>query len=810
MTNGNFHSFDECREVRRKTTELIVTKFDELSVVEVQRLVRWVLPNDPEMDQEVWDDIATKLRKRWDSKLDDASKDQVGHLLLTVLQQRIGVEPWLDFLRTRWKAAPKDYAKQYAQALYNGLTSQRWTAKFQAESFSMLPHISENQAPNLRLIQFADNLLDWSNTMERSRYGVLNEDIEHSEELTRIELARKKRAHRKMTRLGLAEFLKKSTGDANKDFQPWLNAERLYREIQVGTSIAKTQPECWQHLEAASVAKKKGSPLNVVTHLSPEIALRDRFLGMLLYLNTRPSAKQPHIKRLLAYLVEQGRDVENPQPWQNYEFKVLVALDRVEAIKARLQAWIGLTNPMNQWRLALGYVHAELGELDDAIRQFEFLESIDELKPTEYEALSKWYMIKDRRADHDRALIASFATTPEYVLQNKIQQHTNLWNRGGKNVPSELDREVLLMFNALFKKSSYPQNYNYMLQRLYQATRDFRVLEVLPDAVVGHTKVKVYPFLQTLTRVTNEVRDEATADSILARINLRRPEIKSTTDHRALDLLEMMIERRCSEVLNQPGTHGEKALAAMQRAFKREWSNGEPRLMSDLLRSLGRITQRPLAAEQVRELQVLMGREKEGAFDRLHIAHNLAQCQNFYGRTDTAIDLLRAEIAVYEDANGRMPSSLNYVLSTYITYLESKRHYVRGENDLNQRLKESKVSTQKTWLKQRLYQLYQHAMSNNGQVSFAAGKAIFNPLLDRLEAELDHENSNHRYQMINRMCQVYQAAKHGRIEGRQARLTTFAFKRLPKVMVRQTNYYNSIVQQVARTVQDVVSPMSAL
>ena len=48
-----------------------------------------------------------------------------------------------------------------------------------------------------------------------------------------------------------------------------------------------------------------------------------------------------------------------------------------------------------------------------------------------------------------------------------------------------------------------------------------------------------------------------------------------------------------SGLVNQPGPHREKALAALQRAFKQAWSPGEPRRMAELLSGLGAIT-RPL------------------------------------------------------------------------------------------------------------------------------------------------------------------------------------------------------------------------
>ena len=66
------------------------------------------------------------------------------------------------------------------------------------------------------------------------------------------------------------------------------------------------------------------------------------------------------------------------------------------------------------------------------------------------------------------------------------------------------------------------------------------------------------------SRVLDEVRDEATADELVKRIAEVRPSAKTAVDQRALDLLELLVERRAAELQNQPGPHADKALAALR------------------------------------------------------------------------------------------------------------------------------------------------------------------------------------------------------------------------------------------------------
>src|SRR6185503_10409851 len=189
---------------------------------------------------------------------------------------------------------------------------------------------------------------------------------------------------------------------------------------------------------------------------------------------------------------------------------------------------------------------------------------------------------------------------PEQVMNSMFWGLRNRWLRTDLPLPSKLDDNTLLAMRALFAKSSNPENYFWQLRELYAACRDFRLLDMLPDAVLGRSPQHIYGFLQGMREsVLGEVRNEATADEILARIKKLREGKLTNTDERALDLMEALVERRASEVLNQPKPHVDACLAAMKRAFARKWSEGEPTLMAGFLRNLGTLPHQPLIDEQI-------------------------------------------------------------------------------------------------------------------------------------------------------------------------------------------------------------------
>ncbi len=364
--------------------------------------------------------------------------------------------------------------------------------------------------------------------------------------------------------------------------------------------------------------------------------LQHRCLVTLMNLAARKGAKAGLAERVLAYLEAGDKaDAEDPL-WKAMQYEFLVALDRPKDLAKRLQAWIAAGDADNGWRLTLGYLEAETGQIPAAIRLFEAVRAADELRGADYRTLADWYMAVNRRDAYDRARIDTYKVIDEYQLSQWLYAKLQPWQRSSDQQPPprELDVEVLFAFTALFEKASQPQNYLYQLQQFYAATRDFRLLAGLGDAVLGHTAGQVYPFLQGMSGVLGEVRDEATADSIVERIVAARPRAKTEVDRRALDLLEMLVERRAAEIQNQPGPHVERALTAMRRAWKREWSAGEPRLIAELLASLGHIAQQPLADEQVAELESLHREAQRGTADRLKIGTCLAQTYWAYSRFD--------------------------------------------------------------------------------------------------------------------------------------------------------------------------------
>jgi predicted Zn-dependent protease len=811
MGNWRFQQTDACRAARTKMLQILRDDLDTLPANTVQSLVNRILPNDPAIEVQQWRQLANRLTKRWANESDPDVKHQLAAPAVQIMSRFLTADEHIAFLRRQLEDAPAKYRGMYANQLFDALLNQPWSSEYEDELFALLPQQSSALGGGESLRDHVVALHRLTDRMLQARYDARMANIEHAEDLTRTELREKQQEAQRLAREGYAARLDQAVPQLPAELAPWLRAERLYVDMLLGRHLNKVAEQCWEVIgtKPATIEATDDQFADLL-----QAVLRHRHLTMLTNLAARRGADAALVDRLLAYLDAgiAGADSDAEQfAWRIFKYRLLIALDRPKLLEQVLRAWIRPEEADNYWRRALGYLMAEQGRIKESIELFERIEADDELSPDDYRVLAGWHMAADARDKHERALIESFKAMEEWRLGNWLNRKLQPWRRHEGALPSELDKDVLRVFAALFEKSAHPQNYTWQLEQFYRASRDFRLLAGLADAVVGHTAGQVYPFLGSMRSTLNEVRDEATADSMVEHLAKVRSRAKSTVDHRALDLLELLVERRSSEVINQPGPHVERALVAMQRAFKREWSDGEPRLMADFLAGFGQISQKPLADEQVRQLEVLHDEAEKGTTDRLHIAYAVAQAYWSYNRYAEAIDLLTAALSERRAAcDGVLPTTANGPLGTLISYLESRAHHARGEQLLFEELEHPANRQQTFWLTQRLYQLYESAISREGDVSLGRGAMLYRAVEQKIQDEMKTDDHNHRYNLVSRLCGIYRTARDKKIAGVADDLRAFAFDRLPEVLGRQTNNYQSIVSTVAQTLRDLASPRDGL
>ena len=482
-----------------------------------------------------------------------------------------------------------------------------------------------------------------------------------------------------------------------------------------------------------------------------------------------------------------------------------------------MREWIREDEYPATWQLTLGRVVAEQGKIDEAIQLFESVQRDQKaLSPADFAALSKWYLATDRQDDYRNARIEIFMASPEWQISNWINQQRQPSYRTDVSLPTELDKNVLFAFQALFKKSNQPGNYTRQLRDFYTACRDFRLLKMVADSVVGRTPQQVYHFLGSMdSNLLDELRNEATADEIMQRLVEVRATAKSPIDKRACDLLEAMIERKSSQVLNQPGPHINAAVAALKRAFEHEWADGEIVQMAAFLDGLGRMKHASLNDERIRQLRALLKMTESGTDKNLSVAWSLAHALYFSDKglnaeRNESISVMEVAIRNFEQANpAGWPSRVNTQTAGYIDLFKRMRRYARAEGILQTQLKHPVNPTQADWLRQQLNSVYVGALEHDGQVILGGGDLYAN-LLKHLLDQADSPQHQYQSAVFSSLSTFFRIAHKKRIKTADDDLRTFAYEQFPKFLRADANRYRNDVNNLKQTLRDVLGPKDAL
>ncbi|MFO1491099.1 MAG: VIT domain-containing protein [Kiritimatiellia bacterium] len=800
-----FRQTDACRALSREFAETLLQHMDQLDPQQISQHIAWIQQGEPAVEADAWLKIAAGVEARWGAEKEPQLRRQLGQTLTSMLQtQGLSTEN-LAFLRRQRSEASEDYRPACSRQLFEALLRQPWSEAGEGELFFLLGLMTDtNQTAEVRLSDDIRALHQITDRMLDARRTSLLDEVKHKENLSRTELQALAGEVLRKARAGYAGRLGREAGRHRDALSLWIAAERVHLDAQLGKNAKGIAGECWEVVGAEPAVGDK-APGRF------EEALRLRHLGILEYLATRPKADPALLERLSAWYDRAVTADSENGGWKWAKYRVLLLANRPDEMETSLRAWIRPADADNTWRLMLGYLLAEQNRIPEAIQQWEEIRKAGELGPADYRTLADWYMVRNQKEAHEAALIDGLMVADEHQLNNWLYQERGKWNNGLEGMPATFDPQIVRVFTALFRKSAQPQQHLSLLREFYQKTREFRLLQCLPEGVTGQSAQRVYPFVGQMQQVLNEILEEATCDTVSAQIAVVRKRSAAPVDQRALDLLEVQVRRRAAELRNQPGPHVDAALAALQRAFKGEWADGERRLMAELLAALGTIKQEPLANEVLRELSVLHDGEKPGTFDRLKIAHCLAQALWNHTRGDEAISELEAALNEFRAASGDiLPQSASETLELFIGYLENKGHYMRGEKVLLAEQAAAATEQQKNWASLRLYVLYNRALQADGEVAPGKGQELYQAVEDQILGELETNDQNHRVQLVYQLCEFYRTAHKRKLTGVADNIKAFAHERIPGVLTRQTTNQSDIISRVADALREVAGALEGL
>lgn len=853
ITDWRFQDCDESDRLRQLAFERLHAQAAMLDPHQAAQLAAWAMPDTRRRPAELWRPIITVLRQRWDAlAVDDPTFDRLGRLLrelyqhidpgqaslflLEQIQRLVQTEPLPESVRP--------LLDRYRQELFQFLLNDPWklstTLKSRPqdqpaaleiaqedEAFALLYQLAAHQGEGDRLQQRVESLQLFVERAIGQRERLLIERHQltgQPENMTRTELAQKQAELRRAALLAISDRLKAAITDDS--FGRWLHIEQLWLDVSINRQLPAVLRDAWTLLgddPAAGVVNQLAARND--KELTPEqqeverqttmrhvleARLKWRALATIARLSVRRDATEAEQQRLLTYL-EKGIAAggERSSAWKQQLVRMLIALDRPEQLAQKLRDWIrtGPAEEAAQWQLILARLLAERGTLDEPIALLLSLEKQSQLTPQDYAQLAAWALAVGNESLHRRAQLERWKAEGEYQLHGLLSHFTQQWSNLRRALTEDDLEPALLILDALLTKSSTPESYTATLAQLFAVSQDFRLLKALPDAMTGRTPQQVYDFASSLnSSVLNEVRNEAAADSILERIQELRQSADgrdesgrrlTAVDQRALDLLEALVERRSSEVLNQPEAHRAKCVAALQRAFQRDWAPGEIPQMARFLTRLGDVPEL-IAEESLRELKALHALTVPASDERLEVSHHLAGVLT--GRVKSsreALLILEADfIASAQAARYHWRGQFEEPLDRYLSLLREENRWSEAEAVLERFLAASPLPEHREQLRHRQERLWLHAFRSEVRVKPGDGPELYRFLLKHLTQRADTDDPQVQQQSFDLIGELFSAAAQKTIVTLSLDVRAWCFQQFPQLMRAA---HPSLTQQIDHT-----------
>ncbi len=825
LQNGQFASSDEMRKVSLALKARLLAEADKLPPRQLTYLVEHVRISRNLVSDEEWKKIAATIQSRWEKEKNERRREILDQILRNI-HQETDAESRIAYLRLRVKLADDESRPEKQRQLFDELLNQSWTPELEAETLVLVEKLGSGETADSRLLEQLSHLHRWTDQMQVLRTALLESKIEKREQMTRQDLAAKRKENLKLVQSELSNRLVAAAKDRKDDLGRWLLMESQFLDIGAEHGLPKVTQSAWRLLEEnlASQAAYDKTRRNLDELEQEEIealALRDklhiaaqsRLVSTLVHLAAQTTARPQDAERVfrlcderIAQLGKQQDDQQAPPSldWRKVKYNLLVALNRPKDLAAQLVQWSAADTADRRWQKALAYLNAELGKLDEAIKVFEGLESAGELSAEDFRALATWYQTTKQDAKNAQAKLAMFKVMDEDTLQQMLTSHAES--------ATEVTPDDLLAYQAYFSKASNPHVGLPAVEKHYRSTHDFRLLAGLADAVIGHTSGQVYGFLGQVDSVLDEIHDEATVDQLAKRIGEVRAKTKTPVDLRALDLLELLVERRGAQLQNQAGPHLAAAVAALKRAEKREWSTGEGVEFAQLMAAISFTEQPAIAQEQLRIISTFHAATQQGSLDRLRIADLMSVVHWRHGRKDQGIDILSAACDEYRAARqGKSTLEMRPYLYSLLNRLQEVGQYARAERLVGEEMAKAATPQDDYQLRLRLFELYTSALYYSGDTSPGKDQALFTGAQQQLLTLLaESKDQRQRLDYVHRLCSLFSSADHRKLAAAKTDLAQFVAKSFPDLAQRQVVNYRNMVSTLGGTVRNVLGPRDAL
>jgi predicted Zn-dependent protease len=759
---------------------------------------------------------AEKLKSRWAALIGAKEKHDMGEFTLHVISRRMDSVTFIAFQEQRLREEAPQYHLGIKGALYAHLLQQEKTEANEAAILALFPQLdapelSKHQTAVAQLQRFEHLVQLFFQSREQKAHAA----IKDKEKLDRVkqqeaQAAATKQAHRELVaRLTRPDFTRLEL------IAPWLAVETIYHRHKSGEEPTAIAAATWTAYDAVPKTKSKLTYATITTHDELEQVqlegmyqqLSARHLTVLTYLATLPKAKQPEASvKLKTHLAAKLKAEPTSPFWRGAWSRLLIALDQPKELEAALREWIADAGADQQYCLQLAYLQAERGRLKEAIDLIEKVKAEDELTPGDYAALNNWLLAVDEKSRHRQAQAQQFAASSEQALYSALQRTQALVTMPGQNAQPPLPEETFLIIPELLRKSASPSHYFSIIQTLYEATKDFRLLAGLADGTTGHTPGQVYEMLTQWYRFIHTLQEEATLDELSKRLLELRQAATVDSDRRAFDLLLAFLHRKASTQINQPGEHAKLAVECLQRAMTHTWQREEPAAMAALLTQLRTEDHAAWKEQLTATFNKLMKLTPAGSPERCSVAYHYAQSH------PQPFEFLQQQITEVQRAypDGLLPEYSRFIVNQYLSMSQSREKTT--EDFVQKELqKPGYAATSREWLTDQLHALFFRAYQTGGTVSLGSGATLYRALETlHLQLATTATSQLRRYHHVMQLPPLYHEAKLQNHATMAADCKAMMLQKLLPILKNQVYQRREIVNHLGQTLMDLVGANEAM
>ncbi len=768
----------------------VETELESMEPRALYQRLSWLAGN---VDNDAWQALVDRLLERWKTGRDPQ--------LLSALMSWAGAERLVEIRKLELTTAREDPELQVPAAasnLLSALHSASWSAEREDLAMQTLSEAwdPETAEPALTADSWLRSLVDWAIAGRRADAEQADPD---ANQRSRRDLASQRETWLEDARRAVSQRL---AGMAEtfpvEALRPYIQAEALYWQAQLKEPAAPIQAGYWELF--ASVPDSTG--------LAGQF-LATRSLESLAHLAVTALDDAAAADSLLAVCDARLASGSELYDWQSLKIGLLLCLDRADATRETLEAWLADSDRflVRSWRILLGVLYAETGDLESAVARFEELQADDELGAADLKLLSTWYLLLERDADAAAAQVASYGFQPEWELQNRLWQAV----QQADGIQARVDEEAPLMLRALLRQASWPGNHCWVIQNFYSTTKDFRLLACLSEGVIGHTPQGIYNYLQQVGQILSLVHEEATADLLAVAIDEARAAAQTPVDRRALAFLDFLASQAAAGQLQGAEAWQRRALASFEAALAEPAEAEEIRLLAEFLCNLGALP-RPLDEAQRAAVAKLYAAQPRQSDNYLPLAELWARLLWTYNRRVEAHAVLKNAIdASRQPPHSTLPASADNALRTLSSYTKQLGEYSEAERMWSAELARPYSEQRRREFQREFYNVHIEAYPGY-TTSFGKGAQLYRKTFESLLAELEkRSDENHAANLVQQLLWLVDRADDHRERTAERDLEDFAFNRLPPILaLYQYRNGQNMVQNVASTLREVSSARTAL